>query len=442
MPSARTWLAGAFAAAVLGAPASGDVARRAASDFHRRALIDGAVTAGEAYAVALSTEAVAALKHGGELRVFDAAGREVPSLVYSAISRGEVIDRPVTIFNRVWTEDGAQKLSVEVEGRKPEPVNEFVFDIVDEEYNARVRVESSEDGDSWQIVRDGLHLIRHTLKTEKIAYRHNVLRVPTARFRFYRFTLRPTHPAPEVGSIATEEPLEITGVAVREVVRRGSALSVRAALERFDDPRDDDARHHYWKLDLGRENLGVDHVAFTIPGTDFARSASLWEWSPERGRRTRQLATTVAFHYDDDVHTEFSNFSTDAGVLVLMIDQGDDEPVRVTAARASRPQQQLRFLGPSAMTPPLAFYFDPDAPRAPRYDIARRLREHEITSFTELGLGALEVNPAYAAPVPPRSERIPYLMYALVIALVAGLGWYVVRTIQRGAPPEDTPPDA
>jgi hypothetical protein len=315
-------------------------------------------------------------------------------------------------------------------------VNEFVFDIADPEYNARVRVESSMDGERWQIAGDGLHLIRHTVASEKIDYRHNVLRIPTARFRFYRFTLNPTRHEPGELATPTEAPLEITGVAVREVVRRGSALAVSAELERFDDPRDDDPRHHYWKLDLGREYLGVDSVSFTIPATDYARSASLWEWSPERGRRTRQLATTVAFHYGDDVHSGFSNFTTDARVLVLRIDQGDDEPVTVTAARASRPRQQVRFIGPAEGTLPLGLYFDPDVPRTPKYDLARRLREHEITSFTEFELAALEPNPAYAEPTPPRSERVPYLLYALVIPLVVGLGWYVARTIQRGAPPE------
>jgi hypothetical protein len=385
--------------------------------------------------VALSSEAVAALKKDAELRVFDAAGREVPSLVHAAVSRGEVIDRPVEIFNRAFTEDGTQTLSVELTGRKPQPANEFVFDIADEEYNARVRVEASADGESWRILRDGLHLIRHTVEKEKIDYRHNVLRVPTARFRFFRFTMRPTL-APESSAESVEEPLEIRAVAVREVVRRGSALSVRTSPERYRDDRDDDARHHYWKLDLGRPNLGVDHVEFSVPATDFARSASLWEWSPERARRTRRLATTVAFHYDDDVHTEFTGFSSDARVLVLMIDQGDDEPVDVTTARASRPRQQVRFLGPSAATPPLALYFEPDEPRKPRYDLERRLREHEITAFSELALGPLEENPSYRTPPEPRSERIPYLLYALVIPLVAGLGWYVARTIQRGVPPE------
>ena len=114
-------------------PASADIERRAASDFHRRALIEGAVGPGEAHAVPLSREAVAALKEGGELRLFDAAGREIPSLVYTADSRNEVIERPVTIYNRAWEARGTQTLSVELTDRKPQPVNEFVFEIKEEE---------------------------------------------------------------------------------------------------------------------------------------------------------------------------------------------------------------------------------------------------------------------------------------------------------------------
>ncbi len=409
--------------------AAADIERRAASDFHRRALIEGAVAPGEAHAVSLSLEAVAALEKGGELRLFDGAGREVPSLVYTADSRSEVIERPVAIYNRAWEAGGAQTLSVELTERKPQPVNEFVFHIEDEEYNLRVRVEGSPDGEEWRILRDGLHLIRHTVKKEGIRYVHNVLRVPTARFRHYRFTLEPMI-APE----DADEPLEIGGVDVRQVVKRGSSLAVPVRLEPFEDPHDSDVRHGFWTLDLGGEDLGVDQVELSIPADDYSRSADLWEWSEERGRRTRRLASTVVFQYGDDVHAEFTGFSTDVATLVLMIDQGDDEPVPVSAARATRPQQQLRFLAPAAADLPLALHFDPDEPREPRYDLARGLREHEIASFRGLSHGSLEPNPGYAPPPQPQSERIPYLLYVLVIPLVGGLGWYVARTIQRGVP--------
>jgi hypothetical protein len=434
-------LVGISVGAALALPAAG-AERRAASDFHRRALVDGGVAAGEAYAVPLSAEVVSALRDGGELRLFDAAGSEIPSLVHTAVSRGEVTDRPVTIFNQGWREDGTRTVSVEVDERKTGSVNEFVLEIADEQYNARVRVEGSADGAHWQILRDGLHLIRHRVTGEEIDYLHNVLRVPTARFRFYRFTLNPTSTTPvrDEGDDSGEGPLEVTAVSVREVVERGSTLALPVALERVEDERDDDSRHHYWKLDLGREKLGVDRVDLAIPATDYARTASLWEWSPERNRRTRRLATTVLFHYaseaGDDEQTRFSGFATDARELVLRIDQGDDAPVDVSSVRASRPWQQVRFLAPTATQLPIGLYVEPDAPRTPRYDLARRLREHEIESFTELAAGPLGQNPGYAEAPEPASEQVPYLLYVLVVPMIVGLGVYVVRTIQRGMPAE------
>lgn len=39
--------------------------------------------------------------------------------------------------------------------------------------------------------------------------------------------------------------LEIAGVAVREIVRRGSGLAVPVKRERFDDPGDEGARDHH-----------------------------------------------------------------------------------------------------------------------------------------------------------------------------------------------------
>lgn len=426
MPRSAATLA-ALALLAAASPAGAELGPRAASDFHRIARVEGSPVAGEAYSVPLSPEAVAALRRGGELRLFDAAGSEIPSVVFTAESRAEVVERPVQIFDRAWREDGTQTLSVELGDSTPQPVNEFVFDIADADYNLRVRVEARDGEGEWVIVGDGLHLIRHTVPEQKIHYVHDTLRIPTARFRVYRFSLVPTLP-PRDGHF---EPLEIADVKVRQVVSRGSALSLPVRLERFDDERDADTRHQFWKLDLGRSDLGVDRVSLVIPGDDFARPASLWEWSPERGRRTRQLASTVLFRYGADVQTAFGGFSSDAEVLVLMIDQGDDRPVAPRSARASRPQQQLRFLAPGGMALPLALVFDPDEPRKPRYDLERRLREREITQFSQLRHAALEANPAYTRPPEPRSEQIPWLLTAVVVPLVAGLGWYVVHTLRR-----------
>jgi hypothetical protein len=415
--------------------AAPETSRRSASDFHEIAEVvaDAPLSQGRAYAVPLSREAIAALRDGGELRVFDAAGAEIPSLVYTAHAREESVRQPVSIFNRAFEPGLLQTLSVEIEDRTLLEVNEFTFDIEDPQYNVRVKVEGSDDASAWRIIQDDLHLIRHTVPDEKIRYVHNVLRIPTSRFRYFRFTLR---------ALGREQPLEIESITVRKVEPRGASLHVPVRIERWGNPRDSDSRHEYWKLHLPFPDLGVDRVLLTMDGRDFARSASLWEWNVELGRPTEPLASSVFFHYGQDLKTGFEGFSTDADVLVVMIDQGDDAPVPVKRARASRPAKQLRFLLDDPVTEPLRLHFLPDEARTPKYDLDRRLKEHGVTDFTRLNHGALAANPAYAEPGVPWTEQVPYLLYALVIALVAALALYIARTVRAGLPPEEPGPDA
>ncbi|UCE87553.1 MAG: hypothetical protein JSU66_07520, partial [Deltaproteobacteria bacterium] len=209
MPSRGSWRLAAGAAAGLAlaalparAEADSATGRRNASDFHEIAEIESRepLAPGTAYAVPLSQQAISALREGGELRVFDAAGVELPSLVHTAYAREESVRRPVSIFNRAFEPGLVQTLSVEVEDRTQVEVNEFSFEIEDEDYNVRVQVEGSDDASAWRTIRDDLHLIRHTVPDQKIRYVHNVLRIPTSRFRYFRFTLA----AP-----GREEPLEI-----------------------------------------------------------------------------------------------------------------------------------------------------------------------------------------------------------------------------------------
>ncbi len=68
----------------------------------------------------------------------------------------------------------------------------------------------------------------------------------------------------------------------------------------------------------------------------------------------------MVFRYGKDAETDFEGFSTDADVLVVMIDQGDDVPVPLTRAWASRPSQQVRFLTRGPVALPLRLYFLPD----------------------------------------------------------------------------------
>ena len=407
--------------------------RRTINDFHRYADVQAreALQTGQAYGVPLDPDTLAALRKRGELRVFDATGHEVPSMVYTSPAGTRSEPRNVRIFNQAWEPGLIQTLTVELTDRTPGPVNDFTFEITEDAYDAQVIVQSSEDGDTWRIVRHNLHLIRHTLPEEDVKYVHNVLRIPTTRARYFRFM---------VASSGREKPLTITHVQVRRNVKRGRTLQLPVHPAPWTNPRDADARHHYWRMDFKQPDLGVDRLRLTIADREYARRASLWEWNAELDRPGRRLASAVLFHYGDDMQTVLRGFRTNAAMLVLMIDQGDDAPLRVIGATATRPQQVVRFIMDAGVTAPLRLYVLPDKAQEPQYDLARRIKEQEITAFAPLSLGPLRDNPAYAEAPPPVSERIPYLLYAIVGLLVLVLGAYMARTVRAAAPPEPPEP--
>ena len=421
-------------------PAAADDAARSPRDFHRRARIEGELAPGQAHGVPLGVEAVAAYRSGGELRLFDAQGREIPSLVQPEPSSRKTVERAARIFNRAWKEDGTLTISTELKAVSaeladpaPELVDEFVLKLDADDYHMRARVEGSDDGQDWRILADGLHLIRHRVANEDIEYAHDVLRVPPSRYRSYRFTLVPQ--ATPRGDDAS--PRSVSELSVRRSAAPGRRQEVPVAIARMDDLRDDEPRHHYWRLELPYAALGVDRVELEIGGGDFARPASLWEWSDDRQRRVRRLASSVVFRFGDDSDTSLEGFATDARTLALRVDQGDDTPVPVARVAATRAQLRLAFIAPETTSLPLTLHVEPDEPQEPRYDLARRLEARSITTFRELSHAALEPNPGYAARPAPRSEQLPFLLYLVVVPFIVGVALYVARTVRRGATNDD-----
>lgn len=421
------------------ASARTEVRRRAATDFHRLAAVESAepLTPGHAYAIPLTLEATSAHRRGGETRLFDDAGREIPSVVHLAQHVRQTVARALPIFNSAWEPGLIQTLTVDQGADIREAINEFTFAIADAEYNAQVQVQASEDGAAWQIVRDNLHLIRHTVPGEQIRYEHNTLRVPTARFRYFRFAIAESGRA---------DPLQITAVTVRQtVIEPGATIETRLHPVQWRNPDDGDERHDYWMLDLGLSHLGMSEVRLTLDGGEFARPATLWEWDAKRERLGRHLANAMLYRYAGDRATTLDGFQTDAERLVLMIDQGDNAPIDVLGAIASRPRLEVRFLAEPELTAPLRLYFHPERARAPAYDLEKRLAKQHIDAYAPLTLGPVMANAAYVTPPEPQpaaSERVPYLLYAVVIPLVLGLGLYIARMVRTTPPPDAPTPDA
>ncbi len=407
------------------------VARRAPSDFHRLAEVDApALTPGEAYAVSLSYDAIAMLRFKGELRLFDSRGVEIPSVIHTRKER-RTVSRSLTIYDSAWEPGLIQTLAVDRGAAAREAINEFTLTITDRQYNARVQVHGRDGDEEWRIVRDNLHLIRHAIPAENIRYTHNTLRVPLSRFRYFRFL---------IAASGRTGPLTVTGVAVQQIMPDPDAFLRREVFPvRWTNPKDPDERREYWLFDLGATYLGMTELHLQFGDGDFARPARLQAWDPKRKRPGRHLARAMLYRYGDDSQTALKGFAADAQRLVLVIDHGDNAPLPLTGATAARPKLEVRFLAEGGITPPLRLYVKPDEARTPNYDLAKRLAKRKDVQYTALAHGIVIENAGYAEPIPPLSERVPYLLYAFVVPVVLLMGWYIARVVKAGVP-ADPPP--
>jgi hypothetical protein len=120
----------------------------------------------------------------------------------------------------------------------------------------------------------------------------------------------------------------------------------------------------------------------------------------------------------------------------LRISNGSDRPVPVSAAQFKSRERRVRFL-PGASGTFWIYYGNPDAER-PVYDLPHILERRRDGEDALLAAGPQQPNPRYAPPAgrtQPWTERHPQLLYSVLAAAIAGLGYItfrLLRTVRGG----------
>ncbi len=114
-----------------------------------------------------------------------------------------------------------------------------------------------------------------------------------------------------------------------------------------------------------------------------------------------------------------------AATVEVVIENGDDTPLPVTAVRLEMRERNLCFNAPSAA--PLTLYYGDPALDVPVYDFARL---YSTTAHTERArLGEEQLNPDFH-PRPdnrPITERYPDLLWLALLAVICSLGFVAIR---------------
>ncbi len=357
----------------------------------------------------------------GDLRILDADGDDVPFV----LDRGRGDPRPEVrprMRNRGHHRDRAATVVLDFGARVDK--NRLVLGLSGGNFRRRVRVEGSDDGESWT-----------TLVEEAWVFavpgpppaRYETVPLSRNDFPLLRVTV---HPGPR--ERMRLEILEARVPAGGPGGRREATLAPvwsRAAEARPGET--------WLTLDLGARHQPFEGVVLEVADARFFREVRT-QIRRDVGRVPRDgpgrlplwdpLGRDVVFRLETDGEerekTRIDARGRSRGLRVRVLN-GDDRPLVIEDVRVRVPVERVVFEAESGDEYRLA-YGSPDLP-APEYDLARTLDEAPEVAVADLGP---PVRRHFEADVPPWSERHPALLWVGLVVVVVALAFVTWRALR------------
>jgi len=367
----------------------------------------------------------------GDLRLVDGAGREVPYALRIRRTEDKNEPLPVRQFNKVTNPDRSTQLSLDL-GEKTGEHNAIDFLTSGSDFRRRVRLEGSENAQTWSSVLDNSYLIRFQVGNQLIDV--HTLQYPVSRLRYLRVTVFAESgnekDRPEITSAVVYRSIMLPGEYVtlpahlrsREPVRAGGGLPGSA-----------------WLIDFGGESVPCEKLLIDVADNDFVRPYALE--LADRDEPVRQLASGEwrrrAGSERKPVEVQFPEVMAER--LRLGVTDYANPPLTLRSVEYSAPARQVIFARSQEVTMPLRLYFGNPKAEPPHFDFAANLPDRLEPPPSRAKLEALAANPSFQPTPKPWSERWPWLVYlvlssaSLVLLVILGLlGRGAIRKYDAG----------
>ena len=346
-----------------------------------------------------------------DLRIFDAAGKEVPYDLRVLLG-----ERNAESYEALEVSRGVEGADAEIIldlGDDPSQHNQVQIDTQGARFRRQVAVFGSDDSEEWTPLTEQGLILRltangKTASVDRVPY-------PPSDYRYVRIAVArdpQVDPGPPIiESAAVQQATVVPGQeqavpaesVTREPVAEGQASS--------------------YAIDLpGR--IPVHALRFRTSSGSFVRTYQLLAVTGDKiapsplsaGRLRRREGNP-----SEPITLRFPE--APARQLQLTVLDAGEEPLDVLEPAALIASRQLVLDLSAATAQPLRLYYGNPAAPAPRYDPRADVPDNLDESVPRLELGSQQSNPAYEAPEPPLSERAPWLIYmvtgAASLALLA-----------------------
>ncbi len=359
----------------------------------------------------------------GDLRLFDNNNREIP---YAIRIRREVDEKReirAQMFNSATTGPTSSEVSVDL-GDDAGDHNEIEVDTSGSNFRRQVSVEGSDSGTDWRtLTNNGLIFSfesekNGTVESGRVSY-------PTSRYRYLRVRVARD-------PIVDKEAPAVTEVRVLMSVReQGLRSSWSVSVGAFQLLRNQGAYASAFMLDLGGrapcDRLTIDFYdqSFSRPfevesldDPDNVRSIATGTLTRHAGQNPQPL--TITFDHEEYVRK-----------LRLVITDYSNPTLNISSVEASAPARQLIF-EMKEPSPALRLYFGNAKVTEPHYDFEKELPLRLNGEPSHTTISDPQPNPQYQPEPKPLTERVPWLIYLVLIASSVALG-YILFSLARTA---------
>lgn len=276
----------------------------------------------------------------------------------------------------------------------------------------KVRVEGQDDlhGRKWAALSNS---ILYDLSDDRLG-RNTTLRLPLTTYKFLRITLDgPVKPAAIESAVAHVREEE------KEVWRTISSQP----------KQEQQGKDTVFIFSMPR-NVPVDRLVFTIDRAqpNFQRQVEL-EREKDIPLTSGQISRVHMVRHGQKIDSEQTNLDLGgiaAETLKVIIHNGDDPPLKITAVHLEQYERRIYFTS----SPSIVLYYGDEKLESPEYDYAKLFQKEASVSLAQLS--PEQTNSAYTGRPDERpwSERHPALLWGAIIAAVLILGAVALRSMK------------
>jgi hypothetical protein len=395
--------------------------------YYKDITIADSPAKGELVKVILDQEVFGASnKDLGDLRITDVTGTDVP---YKLIVERDVFSEeniyPVRVLNNSYSAQNGYNVFIIDFGQGGMLNSSFKIVTSSENFKRTVEVSGGDDMASWNVLKRNGYVYDYTDRAGNFKAQNTSVDYPENAYRYIQVKI----------FAGGEAPLIVSGAQVSRITKKEKKEIVLNPA--YETNENSDKRTTEVIVDLEKNGWPTSGVVMVSPDENFNREVLVYE--SDNKADWQSVGQGYIFNYDtpkfvgDNLDINYSE--TSKQYLKIEIFNGDNRPISISDLSTKTVLRSIVFqYGIGTTGDAYRLYYGNPAADFPDYDLEKFFPYLDTGKYFGSALFAQTANASYrekVPPVPPLSERIPWLVPGALILAIVMMGLIVVRFMKK-----------